>query len=198
MNEGIFPGGSGPAFSALIDPIASTAQDAAASAGPVRIGLAPEAARFSLRISPQAVAAADEAFALALPRRIGARAQSGGRSALMLGPDEWALRAPMVEAEAIEAAFAALAAPHSLVEVSAREVAIMLEGARAAELLTIACPRDLRRFAVGEGRRTIFDSVAIVLEREAEDAFRIEVWRSFAPHVLRFLSTGNREFGIGL
>jgi sarcosine oxidase, subunit gamma len=42
------------------------------------------------------------------------------------------------------------------------------------------CPQDLDRFAVGKASRTIFETVEIILIREDEHQFHIEVWRSFA------------------
>ena len=43
------------------------------------------------------------------------------------------------------------------------------------------CPLDLERMAVGRGTRTIYEAVEIVVIKCAPDAFRVEVWRSFAP-----------------
>ena len=88
-------------------------------------------------------------------------------------------------------------APHSLVDISDREIAIAVEGARAEELLTAGCPIDLRRLASGDAKRTIFDTAQIVLLRDAPDRFRIEVWRSFAPHVEDLLHTVNAELASG-
>ena len=100
---------------------------------------------------------------------------------------------------AIAEAFAAIRAetPHSLVDISDREITIAVEGARAEELLTAGCPIDLRRIAPGDAKRTILDTAQIVLLRDAPDRFRIEVWRSFAPHVEDLLHTVNAELASG-
>ena len=100
----------------------------------------------------------------------------------------------------IAAAFAGLYAelPHSLVEISDREVAITLDGPQAATLLSVACPVDVESFAVGTGARTVLDGVQVVLYRDAPDRFTLEVWRSFLPHVLGLLEIGNRELATGL
>ncbi len=45
--------------------------------------------------------------------------------------------------------------------------------------------------------RTIFAKAEIVLWRTAPDAFRIEVWRSFAPYVLGLLDEAIMEYGSG-
>ena len=166
---------------------------------PVAIAILPPVARFNLRVPPADSAAASEAFGVTLPERIGQGAHADGRSAWALGPDEWLLHAPEADASGIAAAFAAIRAetPHSLVDISDREISIAVEGARAEELLTAGCPIDLRRIASGDAKRTIFDTTQIVLLRDAPDRFRIEVWRSFAPHVEDLLHTVNAELASG-
>lgn len=174
--------------------------DTATGAAGVTVAELPACARFSLRAGPDAREAASGAFGLDLSERIGARVVAEGRSALCLGPDEWVLHAPEGEAAAIEAAFAGVYgdAPHSLVDISDRELAFRIEGPAALDLLATGCPRDLGRLAVGDGARTIFDSVAVVLVREAEDRFQIEVWRSFAPHIRALLDIATVELATGL
>ena len=83
--------------------------------------------------------------------------------------------------------------PHSLVDISAREVTLTIEGPKAAELLTLGCPRDIATIAPGEGRRTLFDGATVVLWRDAADRFRMDIWNSFAPHVAQLLQTGCKE-----
>jgi sarcosine oxidase subunit gamma len=50
----------------------------------------------------------------------------------------------------------------------------------------------------GRAVRTVFDGVQVVLWRDAPDAFRLDVWRSFMPHVRALLETGRRELATGL
>lgn len=166
---------------------------------PVAIAILPPVARFNLRIRSADIAAASKAFGVTLPGRIGQGAHEGDRSAWALGPDEWLLHAPEAEAPGIAAAFASIRAeaPHSLVDISDREIAIAVEGTRAEELLAAGCPIDLRRLAPGDAKRTIFDTAQIVLLRDATDRFRIEIWRSFAPHVEDLLHTVNAELASG-
>ena len=138
--------------------------------------LAP-AARFSLRLRPADLAAAGEAIGLALPARIGARSRRGPRSALCLGPDEWTARdAPKPTGTPSSARLAELAAPLPLgaVEISDREITLALEGPAVLDLLATGCPRDLARMPVGSGTRTVFDTVQVVLTREADDRFRLD------------------------
>jgi sarcosine oxidase, subunit gamma len=178
--------------------VQGTAGSAAASG--VTLAELPPVARFSLRAGPDGRAAAAEILGLALPERIGERAVAGSRSGLCLGPDEWMLQADEAEREAIAGALADLAARTALsaVDISDRELALVLEGPAALDLLATGCPLDLARMPTGSGTRTLFDTVQVVLVREAEDRFRLEVWRSFAPHVRALLDTATRELAAGL
>ena len=171
-----------------------------ATPGPMSLGFLPAVARFSLRIAPADLATASNAFGFELPSRIGEASGKGSRRALCLGPDEWLLWAGEAEQGAIEEAFAASygAAPHSLVSIGDREVGLFVEGPEAATLLSVGCPIDLDRLAVGSGKRTVFDGVQVVLFRESAERFTLEVWRSFVPHVWELLNTANRELIAGL
>jgi sarcosine oxidase subunit gamma len=164
------------------------------------IRAAAECARFSLRIDPTEGASASKALGLILPTKIGAAAASGEKLAVCLGPDEWHLIVPLAEQDVVESAFAALTAtmPHSLVDISHREVAIAIEGAGALRALQSAIPFDVEAMAVASGCRTVFDKAQIVLVREAADRFRIEVWQSFAEHVWGLLRAAAREIELDI
>jgi len=168
--------------------------------GPVRLELLPMGGRFNLRASAAALGAASKAFGVTLPETIGKAADGAGRTALCLGPDEWVLYAEVADTQAIVKAFESVyaSAPHSLVDIGEREIALSIAGEQAITLLSIGCPTDLRRMALGEGRRTVFDGASVVVHRDAETAWRLEVWRSFLPHVWDLLNTVNRELATGL
>ncbi|MBU2959479.1 sarcosine oxidase subunit gamma [Citreicella sp. C3M06] len=168
--------------------------DFLAETAAVRIAMAAPRSRFSLRLREN-LAPFEAALGLSLGGPLGSRASAGERETLRLGPDEWMLHTSLADAGAVEAALSALYAtqPHSLVNVSAREVSFVIDGPRAAELLTLGCPRDIAKIAPGSGRRTVFDGVTVILWRDAPDAFRIDCWNSFAPHILDLLKTGARE-----
>lgn len=168
--------------------------------GVLRIEAVEDCARFSLRIAGDKVALAATAFGCDLPNTIGATAASDARLALCLGPDEWQLLAPLGERDAIEARFAALYpdCPHSLVDVSHREVGILISGSAATLALRSACPLNLDDIAVGSTTRTIFDKVQIILIRQGQKSFRIDVWQSFADHVWRILQAAAREIDLGI
>ena len=168
-------------------------------AGPVAIEVLAPVARFNLRVWPEDRGAAAEAFGVALPERVGQGAVADGKSAWCLGPDEWLLHADAARTAEIVEGFAAIRpdAPHSLTVISDREITIGIEGAQAAELLSVACPLNLARMEPGTAKRTLFDTAQIVLLRDAPDRFRIEVWRSFFPHVHELLQIANAELASG-
>ncbi|AEI94966.1 sarcosine oxidase subunit gamma [Roseobacter litoralis] len=166
----------------------------------VSIAVLPPVARFNLRVAPADQAMASKTFGLELPGKIGQGAQNGDRAAYCIGPDEWLLHAAEADQSAIVAGFDAARAktPLSLTVISDREIAIEITGPAAIELLSIACPLDLARMAVGGAKRTVFDYAQVVLIRDADDAFRLEVWRSYFPHVHGLLEVGFKELSVGL
>lgn len=171
------------------------AQGSKAMSGPVKIRLLETRARLNLRIGAEKLDQASAVFGLDIPGSIHGCVQDGNHVALCLGPDEWLLYAPEEEKDELIARFSDLYArcPHSLTDISDRQVSVQIKGNEAADLLSIACPRNLRQFGKGYGTRTLFDSVEILLLRHAEDCFELEVWRSFLPHVWSLLAIGNQE-----
>jgi sarcosine oxidase, subunit gamma len=169
-----------------------TAQIHSFPAAGVSIAELPLAARFSLRLRSESVAAAEAAMGLRLPDKVGDSLDSAGWRVLCLGPDEWQVDGPAGSVPAFPAAL-----PHALVEITDREVTWRLEGPRVIELLSIGIARDVRRIAVGSGCRTAFDSVQAVLVREGDTVFTLSVWRSFSQHVLDLLRIGLRELNTG-
>ncbi|MDR3506855.1 MAG: sarcosine oxidase subunit gamma family protein [Caulobacteraceae bacterium] len=154
--------------------------------------------RFVLRGRAEALAAAEAELGFLLPRQACRAASLDGRHALWLGPDEWLILAPLADGPALgEALEAAMGAhPHSLVEISQRQTAIVISGPRATGLLNVGCPLDLdlAAFPVGMCTRTVFAKAEIGLWRRAPDSFHIEVWRSFSPYVWRFLEAAGAEY----
>ena len=138
------------------------------------IAWAPPAARYSLRTrTPDGLP----------PILAGAPFADG--HALGLGPDEWLL----ILADGTPPP--PIAGPHALTDIGHRNVALLVTGPRAAAALQcgIALDLSLAAFPVGKVTRTLHEGVEIVLWRTAEIGFRVEVWRSFAEHLLRALET---------
>lgn len=135
----------------------------------VTISLARPMQRFALRA--RRAEDLETVLKVRLPRHIGA--SEGGIACL--GPDEWYLRA---EAGAKVPTDSGL--PVAITDVSERSICLVIEGPRAAEILMSGCPLDLDNFAVGRATRTIYETVEVIIIREAEDRFHVELWRSFA------------------
>ncbi|WP_306027541.1 sarcosine oxidase subunit gamma [Stappia sp. MMSF_3263] len=169
----------------------------------IKVTRAGPLARFVFRGDAAAAGKAGGAFGAALPVAPLAANAVGARAALWQGPDEWLLLArPEADGEqavdmlarqlAGEVAAALGDTPHSLVDVSERNVALLVEGAGAADLLNAHVFLDLspEAFPVGTATRTLFTKAEITLWRLGDEAFAIEVWRSFAPYVEGLLIEG--------
>ncbi|MTE01255.1 sarcosine oxidase subunit gamma [Paracoccus sp. YIM 132242] len=167
-------------------------------ASPVLVEDVVPALRLSLRVKPAHRATLAQALGLDLPARVGARAVANGTEALCLGPDEWLLTAPEGTDLASPARAVYADAPHSLVDISDREVTLRLSGPAVLDLLAACCPRNVAAMPVGTAARTVFDSATVVLWRDGPADFRMDVWRSFAPHVRSLLAQVRQEIAAGL
>jgi sarcosine oxidase, subunit gamma len=156
------------------DPVAATPFEAPS----VSISLAPPMVRYSLRA--RQVQALEAVLKVKVPKQIGTT--SGGIACL--GPDEWLMRAPSGTALTVGEGL-----PVAVTDVSERSICLEIEGSRAAEVLMSGCPLDLDDFPVGKATRTIYETVEIIVIREAKHCFHVEVWRSFAPWLWTALST---------
>ena len=144
----------------------------------VTITLGAPLARWSLRARDAKALA--KAVGHKVPARIGTT--EGGMACL--GPDEWLLRLPTGSTISMGEGL-----PLSVVDVSERAISLVLEGPRAIDVLQSGAPRDLSKMAVGEARRTIYETAEIVLIREGEHRWAVDVWRSFAPWLHEALVT---------
>ncbi|HWK64781.1 MAG TPA: sarcosine oxidase subunit gamma [Rhizobiaceae bacterium] len=179
-------------------PVPSTAERRPALAGGdfsargVRIVVLEPYQRISLRAPAASVAALSKALGLTLPQKPKTSALSGARAALWLGPDEWLV---VDKAGDLLADCAKAGVLHSAVDISHRNMAIAVAGFGAEAALSAGCPQDLSLpiFPVGACSRTVLGKVEIVLLRTAENAFRVECWRSFSDYVFTFLSEAARD-----
>lgn len=144
----------------------------------VSITLGAPLARWSLRARDA------KALAKAVGHMVPAKIGTIEAGMACLGPDEWLLRLP--EGSTIPMGEDL---PLSVVEISERAITLVLEGPRAIDVLQSGAPRDLSKVAVGEARRTIYETVEMVLIREGEDRWAVDVWRSFAPYLREALVT---------
>ncbi|PZX14487.1 sarcosine oxidase subunit gamma [Palleronia aestuarii] len=165
-----------------------------------RVEPLPPEARFSLRARAHHLDRISEALWVGVPRRIGDIAENDARRAVCLGPDEWLLTLPEDQGAGLKARMAEIRhdAPHALADISDRELCYRISGPGAAQIVAMGCPRDLRALVTGRAVRTVFDGASVILWREAEDSFRLDIWRSFAPHALALVETGIEELRAGL
>jgi sarcosine oxidase subunit gamma len=154
------------------------------------------ASRFIVQGDASVRAAMGRAFGVALPEDACRAHVQGDRAALWLGPDEQLLLAAAGEAEQLAGQLrAALAGiPHSLVEVSQRQVALSVSGPRAADVIASGCPLDLdaAAFPVGMCTRTLLAKAEVVLWRRSAEEYHLEVQRSFSGYVLEWLREAER------
>jgi sarcosine oxidase subunit gamma len=161
-----------------------------------RLTPAPHAARASLRALADAVPAVSAALGVTLPTRPKTSVSANGITAMWLGPDEWLLIGPD------GADFVGLAAKsgvlHSAVDISHRNIGILVEGPAARNAIASACPHDLTdaSFPVGACTRTVFGKMEIVLFREGAESWRVECWRSFADYCFGMLAEGVHDAGL--
>ena len=156
------------------------------------VRLLPAASRFTLRGGPAIMAAAGAAVGLKISDTPLRSVTEGDRAALWLGPDEQLLLTSVSDRDAMDHQLreALSALPHSLVDVSHRQIALEVSGPRAENVLNAGCPLDLHiaAFPVGMCTRTVLGKCDIVLWRTGVETFRVEVWRSFADYASRFLA----------
>jgi sarcosine oxidase subunit gamma len=159
----------------------------------------PPCTRLILRGRAAAIEAATAPLSFALPIQPCRAVTVQDRSALWLGPDEWLILTAPSDAVALALAQKLQPHPHSLVDVSHRDTAIELTGAAAADVLNAGCPLDLdtTAFPPGMCTRTVLAKSEMILWRVAGEKFRLEVTRSFAPYVRRFLLEAARDYPVG-
>lgn len=161
-----------------------------AGSGAASVTPAPEASRISLRAGSDAIEALSAALDLGLPTRPKTSESKNGRLAMWIGPDEWLV----IDQNGADlmALCATVSTPHSAVDISHRNTAIIVSGPGAADAINGGCPQDLslKAFPVGACSRTLLAKIEIVLYRSSEDTFRVECWRSFAPYAFGMLADG--------
>jgi len=159
----------------------------------------PPTMRFILNGDARVRAAAAPVWGAAFSEEPCRAVLQAARATLWLGPDEYLLlgadaASEDAAAEALERSLSDI--PHALVNISHRQFALEVSGPHAATLLSGACPLDLDlgEFPVGMCTRTVLAKADIVLWRTRDDAFHLEVWRSFSGYATGLLREIAREF----
>lgn len=172
--------------------------DAASSPAPrlshalCEVELAPPCARLAVRAHMAALDSVAAWLGIALPDTPMTGRETDSKAALRLGPDEWLVlnwRAdPWPPGSPPDE-------PISVVDVSDRQVAILLKGIAAGDLLNAGSPLDLSSgaFPVGRVVRTVFARTEIIVWRQSAECFRLEVLRSMASYVWRILELAHAD-----
>jgi sarcosine oxidase subunit gamma len=152
----------------------------------------PPAARFIFQGDATARAAAAAIWSVPFSETACRAVSAGARATLWLGPQEyllWESPRPSRNDAMVELAESLREHPHSLVDVSHRQVAWEIFGPSALTILAGACPLDLdaAHFPIGMCTRTLLAKADIILWRRRADVFHLETWRSFAPYVVGIL-----------
>ena len=172
-------------------PLGAISRPAATGSG-VSVRPAGAETRFSLR-ARLGNGAAPKLAGLALDAPINTVGTDGDTWIARLGPDEWLVGGPEADADLLQGRIheALAGLPHSLVDVSHRNVGIDVSGRQAAAVLNAGCPLDLSEtaFPPGSATRTLLGKSEIVLIRAtAAPLYRVECWRSFSTYVHGFLN----------
>jgi sarcosine oxidase subunit gamma len=154
----------------------------------------PFLAQVGIRLDPTGPAASRVAAALGLELPEANRvAESGGRRALWLGPDEWLVVAADGEERALVAILEeAIGADGAVVDLSANRTGLDLSGPQATEVLATCMALDVHPRAFGAGRcaQTLLQKAPVIVERRGDDAFLLLVRPSFAAYAAEWLVDG--------
>ncbi len=106
-----------------------------------------------------------------LPVKPKSTASRGARTALWIGPDEWLIIDSATSSLVDD--LAKVKVLHSAVDVSHRNVGILVSGKGADAVINGGCPQDLslKAFPVSAASRTVLGKIEIVLWRQDEDSF---------------------------
>lgn len=154
----------------------------------------PFVAQVGLRVDPASPAATrvEAALGLELPEanRV---AESGGRRALWLGPDEWLVVAADGEERSLVALLEdATAGEGSVVDLSANRTGLEVSGPASRTVLATCCALDLhpRVFGPGDCAQTLIHKSGVLIEHRGDDRYLLLVRPSFAASVAEWLLDG--------
>lgn len=160
--------------------------------------------RWSLRIAPDEASNHPSAGGFDLTQPINQlRTTTDAEGQLMscrLGPDEWLLVAD-TETPGTQLGAHLGAVPHTLVDVSHRNIGLELTGSAVRDILNTGCLLNFSdsAFPVGTVTRTFFSKAEVILARcpDSEHApkFRVECWRSFARYLCAHFLDSTRLLG---
>ena len=161
----------------------------------IRLSELPLGSKYSVRVAAEDRTKLGAVFGIDFPLEIGGVATADDVFALCLGPDEWELSSERAGIQKVSKRLQDISEPSSfsVVDVSHRDRVFQVSGPFAETVLNAACPANLGAMDMNSCRRTVFDGVQIVLMKRANDLYRLDVWRSFAPHVLALLRLAEND-----
>jgi len=142
------------------------------------------------------IAAIRTATALSPPDGAGAGVYSGGKGAFGIAPGRFLL-VDQAEGLAVRLREAVAADIGTVTDLSHGRTAIRVAGAKAEWVLSkfFAIDFSLPAFPVGSGVSTVHHDIFALIQRTADDAFDLYVFRSFARSFWKMLGHGAEEVG---
>jgi sarcosine oxidase, subunit alpha len=168
-------------------------KDMGSEDGPVWIKKLGPMSRFNVK-GKGLLVASRTVLSLPFDQPVNRAIMAGDCASLRLGPSEWLITGPDASHASMVAALNNL--PGSVVDVSHRNVALLVSGPMTMMVLNSGNPLDLElaAFPIGMATRTVLGKAEVVLWRQADDVFHVECWRSFGPYLYHFLAEAAREF----
>lgn len=127
-----------------------------------------------------------------LPQEANTVSSYGDYTIFWLGPDEWLVHTPEDgEKNLIGDLHVALDDQHAAVtDVSDYYVVIRVRGAKAADVLSRACPLDLhpRAFKAGGCAQTVFAHASVLLHKIDEQTYDVQVRWTYAQYLWTYFS----------
>ena len=151
-------------------------------------------AKITLRGKPEDesfLSAAQNALGFALPLSVGKSSSSNGATVLCLSPDEWILWSPDANRAPLLAKLQeSIADIHAAaVDISDYYTVLELRGKNAADILSSGCPLDCPQMPAGACAQTHHGAAQILIYKNNEETFDIQVRISFAPYLWRRFET---------
>lgn len=166
----------------------------------VELSLVPTEARFNLRVRPSSLASLSSSLDLRMPERMGQIVRSQTTKVICVGPDEWMISTTLMAGSELKRKLedASRATVMSVVDITDRMCSLRVAGPKAAYCIQGACPHEVSAMPVDTATRTLFEQADVLVEREDQAVFRLEMLRSWSTHVASLMSIIGREVATGL
>lgn len=119
------------------------------------------------------------------------KSEAGGAALMFIGPDHWLLRADLAQEDRLETALRPAMAPPeiSVVRVSDTLAWFRITGPDAAQVMAVACPKDLHETRFGPDAASFTEAFGLrSLVTRCQGGFDLAVEQSFGPMVTDYLT----------